>query len=402
MPSYQVEMLWDCSSCGTNAIEGTKDHCPKCGAAHDTKKDPWYMPGDTSHRNRIVDRTKLEMAAAGPNWTCEFCGGTQRTLDGICLNCAGPKSQVYADRSSGRPAEDFVLRSRSRPSASAARPVPDFVDDPSQSPQPSNSGGGWRFIGGCVALFVIICGIIGLLFHKRPVEVEVTNVVWTHIVSIERYQQVAQEGFDEDRPGDAKDIDNKGSRFHHHEKMLDHYQTVHYTVRVADGEDCVDVPETCYTTPVSCTPNDNGTADCSGGDEVCSGGGQRCTTHYRDDPRTREEPVYRDEPRYEDYYAWIVWRWLPNRRPTHSGTTTQTTWPESEELCLNCNVGVGQQERESGRQGTYTVHFIDRERADTFDYKPTSEVEFHRFVVGSKHPALYSIAGGLEFQLAAN
>lgn len=402
MPNYQIEMLWDCSSCGTDAIGGTKDHCPNCGAAHDTKKDPWYMPGDTSHRNRIKDAGKLAMASAGPNWTCEFCGGTQRAPDGSCVNCAGSKSEARAQQASGRPLEDLA----------PARPAPASPTPTRRSSLPVQEvESNWPprqdisrvkiIVGGFIAV-VLIAGLLWSLFHKRPVDLEVASVAWTHIVSVERYQRVAQGGFDEDLPRDARNIVNEGSRFHHNEQVLDHYQTIHYTVQVEDGQDCVNIPETCYTTSVTCTPNDNGTADCSGGDEVCSGGGQSCTTRYRDDPRTREEPVYRDEPRYEDYFTWTVWRWLPNRQPTHSGTTTQTTWPDAKEVCLNCTVRVGQQERESGRRGTYGVHFIDRERADTFDHVPTSEDEFHRFPVGSKHPALYSIVGGLEFQLATD
>ncbi|MCR4314608.1 MAG: hypothetical protein NUV84_05185 [Candidatus Uhrbacteria bacterium] len=256
-------------------------------------------------------------------------------------------------------------------------------------------------VGGFIAV-VLIAGLLWSLFHKRPVDLEVASVAWTQTILVERYQQVTQEGFDEDRPGDAQNIVNEGSHVHHYEKILDHYDTVHYTVSVADGQDCVDTPQTCYTTPVSCTSNDNGTADCSGGDEVCFGGGQSCTTRYRDDPRTREEPVYRDEPRYEDHYRWTVWRWTPQRTPTHSGTTIQTTWPDGGEVCLNCSVDPGEKEREAGRRGSYEVHFIDRERADTFDHEPKTETEFHRFPVGSKHPALYSIAGGLEFQLATD
>jgi hypothetical protein len=396
VPKYQIEMLWDCTSCETDAIGGTQDHCPNCGAAHDTKANPWYMPGDISHRNRITDARRLQMAAAGPNWTCDYCSGTQRNPDGSCLNCAGPRSEADADRASGRPVESVSRVASSMPPRAPAYDSEDPVWPPPRGNSPL------LFIGGGMALLALIIGLVWMLFHKRPVDLEVTSVEWTQTVSVERYRQVAQSGWDEDMPRDAADVKNEGSRIHHYDQVLDHYETVHYTVQVEDGQDCVDVPETCYTTAVTCSPNDNGTADCWGGDEVCSGGGQSCTTRYRDDPRTREEPVYRDEPRYEDHYAWTVWRWTPQRQPSHSGRTVETSWPDREELCLNCNVGSGEQERESGRQGTYAVHLLDRDRADTFDHAPTTEKEFRRFPIGSKHPALYSIIGGLEFQLAAN
>lgn len=399
MSRYKIEMLWDCSNCGSNAIDGTKDHCLNCGAAHDTKKDPWYMPGDTSHRNRIVDRRKLNMAAADPNWTCKYCGGTQRAPDGACLNCAGPRSETHAQQASGRPG---LTSSR----LVSALPIPIRRSSPvlqEESDWPLRQDySGAKIILGALAAIVLITGLLWLLFHKRPVDLEVVSVEWTQTIKVERYQQVAQSGFDEDMPSDVQNVVNEGSRVHHYDQVLDHYKTVHYTEQMNDGQDCVDIPQTCYTTPVSCSANDNGTADCSGGDEVCSGGGQSCTTRYRDEDRTREEPVYRDEPRYEDHYQWIVWRWIPQRTPIHSGTTMQTTWPDENEVCLNCQVGSGEKEREAGRSGAYEVHFVDQERTETFVHEPKSEAEFHKFPVGSKHPALYSIAGGLEFQLATN
>ncbi len=266
---------------------------------------------------------------------------------------------------------------------------------------PRKNDGGIKIIGGAIVAGALLIGLLWFLFHKRPVDIEVTSVEWTQTVTVERYKLVSESGWDENMPSDAANVVNEGSRIHHYDKVLDHYDTVHYTVQVSDGEDCVDIPETCYTTPVTCSTNDNGTADCSGGDEVCSGGGQSCTPRYRDESRTRQDPVYRDEPRYEDHFAWTVWRWRPEREPSHSGETTQTSWPNAQELCLNCKVGVGEKEREAGRRGVYAVHFIDRERSDTFDYKPTSESEFHRFSIGSTHSALYSIAGGLDFQIAA-
>ena len=388
MPKYEIEMLWDCSSCDSEGIGGTKDHCPNCGAAHDVKRDPWYMPGDTSHRNKITDARKIEMAQAGPNWTCEHCGGTQRAPDGSCLNCAGPKSEAHADR---------VAVSRPSPRSEQDVPPGYMRED---WPSPRSNKKTLQLVVGGAAVFALICGIVWMLVHKRLVDLEVTSVGWSQTVSVERYQQITQSGWDEDMPSDAANVRNEGSQVHHYEKVLDHYKTIHYTERVADGQDCVDIPRTCYTTAEHCVSNSNGTASCSGGDEVCSGGGQSCTTRYRDDPRTREEPVYRNEPRYEDHYNWTVWRWMPQRRPSHSGSTIETTWPDDREICLNCNVGSGEKERESGRQGTYAVHFLDPERSDTFDHEPSSEAEFHHFPVGSKHPALYSIVGGLEFQLA--
>lgn len=405
MPKYQIEMLWDCSSCGKTAIGGLQDHCPGCGAAHDIKKDPWYMPGDTSHRARITDAGKLAKAHAGPNWTCEHCGGTQRAPDGACLNCAGPRSEAHADRASGRSVEAIVPPTHPQPSLQS-RPAPPRPPLPPAREvdvdwPPRRSRNGIKLAVGIAAAVLLVVGLLWLLFHQRLVDIEVVDVEWTHTVSVERYKQVAENGWDENIPADAANVVNQGQEIHHYDQVLDHYETIHFTEQVYDGEDCVDIPQTCYTTPVTCSPNDNGTATCTGGDERCSGGGRSCTSRYRTESRTRQEPRYRDEPRYEDHFAWTVWRWKPQRTPSHSGTTTTTTWPDASELCLDCEVGPGEKEREAGRRGRYEVRLRD-ERGKSFDYAPQSEAEFHRFPSGSRHQALYSIARGLEFDLASD
>lgn len=351
------------------------------------------MPGDVSHERRITDAAELRQAQDGPNWSCEYCGGTQRNADGACRNCAGARSEEQAERVSGRGQQAGSEYDDRPPISQWAR-----YGDP---PAPSRDNLVYRFIG-CALVVAALCGgLLWALFTKRPVDVTVTSVAWTQTVSVERYKQVAEEGFDESRPSDAQNVKDLGSRVHHTVKVFDHNEVEHYTVQVEDGENCVAVERSCHTTQRTCTPNDNGTATCTGGDEVCTGGGEKCTTKYRDDPRTRDVPVYRDDPRYEDYYSWSVWRWKPERQVPHQGTTTETSWPDSEELCLNCRVGAGEKERESGRAATYKVVLVDEKGTKTFDHEPKSESEFHQYPVGSSHKAMYSIATGLDFSTTA-
>ncbi len=390
MPKFDVEMLWDCSSCNTHGIGGTNDHCSNCGNAHDTKKDPWYMPEDLSLKNQIKDYQKIQMAHAGPNWSCQFCGGTQRRPNGSCLNCAGPRDESVAEKIAGRSSEEPVQTRASyitllKTQALQVQKSAHFYRAPKR--------GWWKIAAMVIVAVIFIAGLAWVLFHQRPVDLEVTAVEWTHSVHVERYKQVSGEGFDEDQPSDAQNVRNQGSRVHHNE-------TVHFTVQVPDGQDCRTTTRSCYTTAVRCSPNNNGTASCSGGDEICSGGDQVCTPRYRNEDRTREEPVYRDEPRYEDYYTWTVWRWKPEREIPHSGRTLQTDWPSSEEICLNCGCTEGEQERESGRSVSYAVKFVDKRTSERFSHAPASDSDFKRFPLGSTHQALYSVALGLDFQSA--
>lgn len=390
MPSFDLEMLWDCPFCDVKAMDGTIDNCPKCGAAHDEKKSPWYLPSDTSYANRITDPEKQRKSDAGANWHCPRCEGTQRNGDGNCLNCSAPRDESAYDGGSANESEDestddseegaVPAYSRSRNGRTHA--LPEIVDDP--APAPFNGTGPFLKMVAAFAAMILLCsGSAWALFHKSEVNVQVASVHWLQSVSIERYQQVGQEGFAENEPSDAANIVEDGSKVHHYVKVLDHYDTVHYTERVADGQ-------SCHTTPTTCTSRKNGTARCSGGDRECS-------TKYKSVDKTRQEAAYRKDPVYAMSYRWTVWRWTPNRTIPHIGDTTETTWPSSEELCVSCALSAGEKERESGRTGTYDVTFVDTDKA-TYDYVPKTEAEFHTFPVGTKRHALYSVAGGLDLQ----
>lgn len=395
MPAFEIEMLWDCPSCDTDEIGGTIDSCPSCGAAHDTKASPWYMPGDVSYKARIQDARKLRMAKAGPNRTCPNCGGTQRRYDGHCVNCSAPLDEVSPAETDEHPEADRVL-SRPIPPQSAQEgygSVAENVEVGSRWPN-------FMLIVGLVIAVAAALVLIWSLFRQEMVTITVSGVQWIQTVSVERYRQKEQGGFREDMPTDAENVREVGKKIHHYVQVLDHIETEEYEVAVQDGETCVSVPKSCKTTPVECKDNGNGVASCQGDDEVCTGGGKDCTPKYRKEKRKRNKEVFRDDPVYAMNYAWTVWRWEHQRDVRRSGSTTETSWPSEEEICLGCRVGPGEKERVSGKDATYEVQFLDVNGTDEYKYEPKSEEEFHGFTLNSEHRALYSIAGGLEFQAA--
>lgn len=42
------------------------------------------MPRDTVAAQTVTAVSLLQMATAGPNWQCSFCGSHQRRFDGEC------------------------------------------------------------------------------------------------------------------------------------------------------------------------------------------------------------------------------------------------------------------------------------------------------------------------------
>jgi hypothetical protein len=221
-------------------------------------------------------------------------------------------------------------------------------------------------------------------------------------VQVERWAVRAREGFVENRPPEILDEVSLGPRVHHHEQVLDGYDTQHYTERVLDGytsesysaqvacgQDCTTTAPSCRE---RCSSNRNGFATCR---TVCSGGGQSCRTRYcsesrtrqvpryRNEPRTRQVPRYRSEPRFAEAYRWHLWAWGPQRMLVRRGTDEAPHWPSDDEVGLNRALGEGERERAS-RSGTYEVSLRDEDAA-TWGITPATEAEFIPFAPRSTH-----------------
>lgn len=412
MPTWNEMMYWDCPSCDTKRIEGVIDSCPSCGNAHDVAEAPWYAAGEANYENRIRDPVKNRQALAGPNWTCKHCGGTQRRDDGECVNCAAPRSE--GDTSAKKVPTKGSPRARdrgktagraasatTRACSNCGRPVPTSLGYcPScvelDSREIRGFRNSWVMPGVGLASALALVFMIWLLFHKSAVTIDVDSVTWSHIVNVERKVQVHEEGFEEsmppfdptaettaiaDRSFDFEVIDRE--RYHHTDQVRDGFRTEHYSVQEACGT------EAAGTTPVVCSTNGNGTRTCSGGNTIYR-------TKYCTRDRTRQVQKYRDVKRYAAWYKWLVWRWKVLRSPTHTGTTTVTSWPSDEELCLNCEVRGLEEERVGKKITQYEVHFVDRESGKVYTLRPATAQVFARYPVGSHHDCLYSVALGVD------
>lgn len=379
----KIEMHWVCSSCGTRNL-GRHKKCQHCGDPKDAS-EPWLMPEDPGRAPSVTDPALLAQASAGPDWQCGFCGSHQKRLDGRCAHCG-------ASQSDG-----------GRVPTGGARPA----DGPAVAPPraPAWRGGGLRLVLalalGLPLAGVALCVLSALLVPSPPPRLEKPAVIaatlgeqrWQHLVHVERYQIVREDGFAEVRPADAMGVRSLGQRHHHDEQVLDHMRTETYEEQVPYqdtetytdqeqcGEDCTTTPEHCSE---SCSPDDNGFATCT---TTCSGGGQSCSprycsvtrtrsvTRYRAEARTRQVPVYRAEPRYQELFEWDAWRWRPARVVEASGDGSEAPrWPSDEELAPPAALGEGERER-TRREARYAIDLVTAAGVQRYVARDLSDYE---------------------------
>ncbi len=366
-------MLWRCTSC-SHRNRGRDLVCAQCGSPKDGTES-YEMPGDVS--GAVTDEKLLAIARGGANWSCRYCGSDVRRRDGACGRCgAGEVAAAGA-----------VVAARSRPRSL------------------------WPYALAAVVatLFVVVLLGVAARRPRRPpaaytappeapafvdVDAVVTARSWQRKITVERHQLWPFEGFAETKPTDAVEVKELGQRVHHHDSVLDGYDTQTWTEQVADGFDtqsyttteacgqtCVPRPQNC--SPV-CTPNKNGFATCR---NVCTGGGQSCSTKYctvtkqKQVPRTKsvikskQVPRYRKEPRFAAYFGWRALAWRAVRTLDKAGEGAPA-WPSDEEVALLEN------ERKLAFE-TYGVTLAYDGK--TLTHAPRSEAAFAGFAVGSKH-----------------
>ncbi len=336
-------MTWRCSSCQHQNL-GRHKACQQCGNPKD-ESEQYEMP---SQRASVTDAALLRMAEAGPNWRCAYCGSDQRKADASCAQC-GASSEHGQLLTPNRPV-------RARPSWWRKHRIAIIV---------------------VAALVVIPIACWTYLHRTRTFDAKVVDARWTQTISVERYQIWSRDGWRDTQPPDAFDVVSKGQQIHHYDKVLDGYDTEHYTEQVACGQDCYTEAESCHE---ECDDNGNGFSSCH---TECTGGGQKCTTRYCSEPRTRQVPRYRDEPRYAEAIAYQIWDWGHHRSIDASGTgVAGLRWPDPSEVKLGVGLGPREEERET-RFGTYVVT-LAYDGSSKLTFEVTAD-ELPKFEIGTRH-----------------
>jgi hypothetical protein len=365
-----IELTWRCSTCQTENL-GRFKTCQHCGDPKD-ESEAYEMPADPASAASVTDEALLRMAKAGPDWRCAYCGSDQRRGDNSCAQCG----------------------------ASAATAVPEAPEPAVATPPPKSRRKLVRNIALASGVTAAVAG--GLVWNaRRPrdYDAKVTAVSWERKIDVERYMIRSKEGFKETIPAAALEVTSVGPKVHHHDQVLDHYETEHYTVQVPDGyrtesysarescgQDCRSTPQTCRQ---SCSSKKNGFASCR---NVCSGGGQSCTTRYcsvtktrqvprtRTEGRTRQVAKYRSEPRYAEGFTYKLWEWAPERSDKASGADATLYWPTGARLM---GLPPGEQERET-RTAKYLVSLAYGDDA-TVTFEVVSAEQFATFAPGTSH-----------------
>lgn len=369
-----IEMTWRCSTCEHRNL-GRHKACQSCGHPKDGSEQ-YEMPDDPETAVSVTDADLLRMAQAGPDWRCAYCGSDTRRADNSCGQCGaaiGTGSEV-----------------------------------PDDDPVPVVTATWWErhgrvatwIAGGAAVVMVAIVILVWNANRPRDYAGTVTSVAWEHTIEVERYAVRAHEGFKETIPQGAMDVHSLGQRVHHHEQVLDHYDTEYYSVQVPDGyrtehytarescgQTCTSRPRTCSQ---SCTSKKNGFASCR---TTCTGGGQSCTTKYcsvsrtrqvpktRSERRSRQVPKYRSEPRYAEGFAWRAWEWAHERTVTERGTDVAALkWPAGARA--HGAMTGGEQERER-RTASYVVTLVYGD--DQLQFAVADAATAARFASGSSH-----------------
>lgn len=366
-------MTWRCSTCQHNNL-GRHKACQHCGNPKDATED-YEMPADPAAATSVTEEALLAMATAGPDWRCAYCGSDQRRSDNSCNQC-GASIASEAPPVEPNPIGDLIVTPGKR-AKRLARNV----------------------ALGLGAFGAVAGGVVWNARRAHDYDATVLAVSWEHVIEVDRYALRDKEGFAEAIPANAAGKRSLGTRVHHHDSVLDHYEDERYSEEVPDGfrsetytdrtacgQDCTTKPPTCRE---SCTSKKNGFASCK---QVCSGGGRSCTTRYcsvtktRQVPRTRtvwktrKVPKYRQEPRYAEAFAWQQWEWAHDRTERKTGSdVVDLSWPTGARTSL---VG-GEQEREQRRARYVVTLAYDDDKAVRFEV-PTSD-GLAKFAVGSGH-----------------
>jgi hypothetical protein len=347
-----IEGTWNCTSCDTKGIPARHKLCPTCNNPRElTGKESEFDFGDVdaksgkSLREGVTDSETLEVAAAGEDWFCAYCGAANRGDRPRCKQCSAERT----DDAKAATSKDLD--------------APVVAPQPVAQPKKRMGAKGWLVLG---VLFSCCFGsgvfsYWGSRTHEYPGE----GTEWKRAVVQERFTAVAKTGWrDELRTTSPRMPVNGAGEVAGVANVRGCVSRQRGTRRVADGTERV-----CRTksrrvacgSEEKCRRRDKGNGFV---EEVCEDVTKYCNESYEDcqnETRYRTEPVYAQECTYDTY----EWKQV-DRRET-SGTDDRPRWPE---LSVS---GVDRLRREEH----YSVHLrYEDDGTKEHVLEPKSEQEF--------------------------
>lgn len=306
MTERVFEMLWDCSSCGTNALLGkSQRRCPNCGAPQDPTKRYFPKPGEEV----ALDGHRFE----GADWVCGACTTPNGAAAAFCQNCGNPKDGNQQVRfQPDRILQGGALVETANAAVGGASTKTASTTNAATKPKSK----ALLLIAAAIALVVVVVAV--LLLWKKDVTVDVMAHTWKRAVDIERYEAVRESAWCDSMPGGAYNVHRSRER--------------RSTRQIADGQTCHDR-------------------------QVDRGDGTFVV-------KTECQTKYRSEPIYDDKCSFDVDRWHKVRDEiAQGGLLQQPAWPQPR---LQLGSGRGA-ERTGARSERYTVQLRDAQSGKTHE-----------------------------------
>jgi hypothetical protein len=211
MPTY--EMLWDCSSCGTEKLLGkTHRRCPHCGAPQDPTKR--YFPPEG--QEVAVEGHVF----VGVDWRCAACETPNSRAADFCVNCGNPRD--------GNAPVKLVADA-----PAVVQPAVATTTTPRR----------WPFVVAGVVVLLVVFAIVAAVW-KKEVTVVVDAHVWTRSIDVERLDPRSESAWCDGVPSGAYSI-SRSREVRSHRDVPDG-QTCS-TSRSDNGDGTFSTHETCRT-----------------------------------------------------------------------------------------------------------------------------------------------------------
>ncbi len=309
---------WDCDYCGADRISGEIKICPNCGKPRG-KDIKFYMAGPKEYVEHPETINK------NPDWLCPYCNTLNPDDNKFCSACGAAREESEQNYFESKEEEQKKKEEREE------------AERREEAGHSTRSSGGSR-IPILIGLVGVIFLLIFLLMPKSRT-FHVDSKTWERSVSIERYQEVEDSGWD--LPGDAWDVTEK-REVYGYQSVLDHYETRtrEVAVEVLDGYD------------VTTEYKDLG----NGYFEEVEVETPRYRTEYRTE--TYEEPVYVSVPIYKTKYYYKIMKWLYDRDEKTSGADNEPYFAEP---------SLSDKEREGGRSEQYWLVSGDKSYKISYD-----------------------------------
>lgn len=221
-----IQNEWTCPNCNTRNKGGTKT-CENCGAPQ-PENVQFELP---SEQKFVTDEASIQVAQAGADIHCGFCGTRNPATAETCSQCGADLKEGKA-RQAGRimqapPQQPKLIKCDncgienpgSNPVCSnCGSPLPKMAVAPGIAPQPAvqtNLGKpatmkktNWLLIGGILGTVAICCVLIGALFFfpSQTVQATVVDVYWQTAVPVQEIQAVTYSNEPGSPPSDAYNV----------------------------------------------------------------------------------------------------------------------------------------------------------------------------------------------------